>query len=437
MHTEELLTVADGPAGENGGPAPLYICRVSQGPGAGMSLALDWAKRPAYLVGQGPLCELRLLDPRASRRHLSIAPHGSLLRVTDLGSSNGTRVCGQRIMEALLSGGEVIELGDTQLRVARAPTSAPLPPADRKNFGRVLGASFEMQRLFEIAEKLSTSPLNVILEGETGTGKELVAEAIYDAGLRARGPLVVFDCGGSVGQLEVALFGREGAGALENAHGGTLVLSEVADLDIALQARLLPFLEHGTAQRVGSAETRRVDVRILCTTSRDVDREVQEGRLREDLLFRLGGARIEVPPLRRRHGDVGMLITHYWKLYGGEGEPPKVLLLKLQRHPFPGNVRELQNTVARAVSLGSDNMVELTVRAPAAQPIDVVEAALAANLPLPRARQEVVREFERRYVAKALATHGGNVTRAAAASGLTRRYFHILLSELQPAKSKQ
>lgn len=442
MQKEELLTVADGPLGEDGGSPPLYIVRVSQGPGAGPSLMLDWSKRPSYLVGQGPLCDLRLADPRASRRHLSIAPHGSLLRVTDLGSSNGTRVGGQRIIEALLTGGEVIELGDTQLRVARAPTSAALPPADRRNFGRVLGSSFEMQRLFEIAEKLSASPLNVILEGETGTGKELVAEAIHDAGPRATGPLVFFDCAGSIEQLEVALFGREGPGVLESAHGGTLVLSEVSDLDTSVQARLLPFVENGVVQRVGSAESRRVDVRILCTTCRDVDREVQEGRLREDLLFRLGGARLEVPPLRRRHGDVGLLVTHFWKLYGGEGEAPKVLLLKLQRNAWPGNVRELQNTVARAISVGSDSMDDLalnvrTPSAPGTTALDVVEAALAADLPLPRARQEVVREFERRYVERALAKHGGNVTRAAAASGLTRRYFHILLSEIRPAKPRE
>lgn len=295
MQKEEVLTVADGPSAPDGSAPPLYILRISQGPGAGQSLLLDWAKRPVYLVGQGPLCDLRLADQRASRRHLSVAPHGSLLRVTDLGSSNGTRVGGLRIVEALLAGGEVLEVGDTQLRVARLPATAAPPPADRTHFGRVLGASFEMQRLFELVEKLSASPLNVILEGETGTGKELVAEAIHEAGPGATGPLVFVDCAGSAEQLDEALFGREHPGILEKAHGGTLVLSEVADLDPVIQALLVPFVENGVIQRLGTAESRRVDVRILCTTRRDVDREVQDGRLREDLLFRLGGARVEVP----------------------------------------------------------------------------------------------------------------------------------------------
>jgi DNA-binding NtrC family response regulator len=418
MEKEDLVTVADGPLGEDGGSAPLYIVRASQGPGAGPSLMLDWSSRPSYLVGKSPLCDFRLGDPRVSRRHLSIAPQGPLLRVTDLGSSNGTRIGGLRVVEALLAGGEVIEIGDTQLKIARAPASAPVPSSGRRAFGRVLGASFEMQRLFELAEKLAASDLNVIIEGETGTGKELVAEAIHEAGPRAAAPLVFFDGAGTVEALDAAI---------ANARGGTLVVSELSDLAAPQQTRLLPAVESGA-------------VRVLATTRRDVEREVQEGRLREDLLFRLGGARLEVPPLRRRHGDVQLLAEHFWTLYGGEGEPSKVLLLKLQRSSWPGNVRELQNAVARAVSLGGEHFEESAMRvdpvAPAASPSGaIIESALALDLPLPRARQQVVREFERRYVELAMEKHGGNVTRAAAASGLTRRYFHILLSEVRGAKT--
>lgn len=435
----ELLTVADGPVGEDGGAAPVYVVRVTQGPDTGQSLMLDWSQRPSYLIGQGPLCDLRLQDRRVSRRHLNISPDGALLRLTDLGSSNGTRIGGVRVVDVFLSGGEVIELGDTQLRVARAPVAAAIPASDRRSFGRVVGGSFEMQRLFELAEKLSALPLPVIIEGETGTGKELLAEAMHDAGPRAAGPFVVFDCAGDASQLEASLFGTpEQPGVIEQAHGGTLVLSEVTDLDAALQARLLPVIEKGFVQRTGSTEARRVDVRIITTTRRDTDREVQDGRLREDLMFRLAGARIEVPPLRRRHGDVLLLVTHFWKLYGGEGEPPKVVALKLARSPWPGNVRELQHAVARAVSLGEDEVESLGSHLPAPSPArsapasDIIGKVLEMDLALPRARQLVVREFERRYVELALQQHDGNVTRAAAASGLTRRYFHMLLAEIRP-----
>jgi DNA-binding NtrC family response regulator len=437
MDDEQISTVADGPMAADGSSVPLFMVRVSQGPDAGQSLTLDWSTRPSYLVGQGPLCDLRLQDRRASRRHLSIAPQGPLLRVTDLGSSNGTRIGGVYIVEALLAGGEVINIGDSQLRVVRAPVAAPVPAAGRRHFGRVLGASFEMQRLFELAEGLSLSNLSVIIEGETGTGKELVAEAIHEASPRAAGPLVVFDCAGSREQLEAGLFGHDQPGALERAHGGTFVFSEVSDLDPALQARLVAFLQSGVVQR-GSGESRRVDVRLISTTCRDVDREVQEGRLRDDLVSRLAGARLEVPPLRRRHGDVEFLVTHFWKLYGGAGTPPKALLLKLQRAPWSGNVRELQNTVARALSVGTDDAEELAPRIHPRPRLgshdDVIAKALAMDLPLPRARDVVVSEFERRYVEGALEKHGGNVTRAAAASGLTRRYFHILLSQIRPSR---
>lgn len=433
MAHDELFTVADGPVGADGEPAPVFILRVAQGPEAGQSLLLDWSSRPAYLIGQGPLCDLRLSDRRVSRRHLRLAPEGALLRLSDLGSSNGTSVGGLRVVEALLSGGELVTIGDTQLRVARAPVGAAVPPAKRTAFGRVLGGSFEMQRLFELAEKLAASNLPIVIEGETGTGKELLAEAIHDAGLRATASFVVFDCAGPVASIERRLFGGEEPGAIEQAHGGTLVLSELGDLDLGLQARLVAVVERGVVTR--GADARRVDVRLIATSRRDTDRDVQEGRLREDLMFRLAGARLEVPPLRRRYGDIPTLVEHFWGLYRGEGQPPKSLLLRFARSAWPGNVRELQHAVARAVALGSDEVEALGSRlpAPSSEPekVDILAKALEMDLPLPSARQIVVREFEKRYVEQALARHNGNVTRAAAASGLTRRYFHVLLAELR------
>ncbi|MBS2017605.1 MAG: sigma 54-dependent Fis family transcriptional regulator [Deltaproteobacteria bacterium] len=436
MGGDDVFTVADGPIGPDGKPAPVFVLRVVNGPDTGQSLLLDWSKQPSYLVGQGPLCDLRLGDRRVSRRHASIAPEGAMLRINDLRSSNGTRVGGVRVLEALLSGGELVEMGDTQLRVARAPVAATLLPSARQGFGRVVGASFEMQRVFDIAEKLASSMLPVIIEGETGTGKELLAEAIHDAGPRAVGPFVAIDCGGDPLAIEAQLFGREREGAIERAHGGTLLLSEIGDLDPRLQARLLTVVEMGVVSRAGSAESRRIDVRIIATSRRDTDKDVQDGSLKEELMFRLAGARIELPPLRRRYGDVELLARHFWRLYGGEGEPAKALLLKLARAPWPGNVRELQHALARAASLAPSSEAPApssTTPEPERAPVDddVIAKTLAMELPLPRARQIVVRDLERRYVERALAKHDGNVTRAAAACGLTRRYFHVLLAEVR------
>jgi DNA-binding NtrC family response regulator len=422
MSDEDLLTAADGSL-SNEGDTPLFVLRVTQGAGAGQSLLLDWAKQSSFLLGQSTLCDLRLADRRVSRRHASVTAHAGLLRLTDLESTNGTRVAGLRVERALLGGGEVIELGDTQVRVARAPTNVVVPPSSRRGLGRLVGASYEMQRLYDRIEGLAGSPLHVVIEGETGAGKDLVAETLHDLGPHASGPLVFFDCAGAAREGELAL-----AGAVERAKGGTLVLSELADLDPALQAALLAKIDRGP--------------RVLSTTRRDVDREVQDGRLREDLAFRLAGARVEVPPLRRRHGDLPILAAHFWSASGGVGELPRAFAIKLVRGAWPGNVRELEAAVARAVALGVDDAdgVAPALRAPTAPSAapaareDVVTRALEAGLPLPASRAMVVEELERRFVERALAAHGGNVTRAAAASGLTRRYFHILMNSVRAPK---
>jgi two-component system, NtrC family, response regulator HydG len=303
----------------------------------------------------------------------------------------------------------------------------------------------------------------VIIEGETGTGKEVLAESLHEMGPRAAGPFVVFDCTAVAPNLvESALFGHErgsftGAtesrrGVFEEAHGGTLLLDEIGDLEMSLQAKLLRALERSEVQRVGSSRWTRVDVRVLAATRRDLDREIQLGRFRDDLFFRLAVARIELPPLRRRAGDVAVLAHHFWKRLADKGVPfPGDFEQRLDVYDWPGNVRELYNAVARRVALGELAQIE-TARAagagaggadprpvtglppppatPSAGPAsvrgDTIEAVLALDLPLVRARERVVEDFERRYVQRILSQHGGNVTSAAAASGIARRYFQLL-----------
>jgi DNA-binding NtrC family response regulator len=294
-----------------------------------------------------------------------------------------------------------------------------------------------MRRVYALSRRLAQSDVPVVVEGETGTGKELLAEALHESGARAAGAFVVFDCTAvAPSLLESALFGHErgaftGAlaqrrGVFEQAHGGTLFIDEIGELEASLQPKLLRAIERGEVQRVGSNRWDRVDVRIIAATRRDLDSEVQAGRFRDDLFFRLAVGRVDLPPLRRRSGDVEVLTRHFWRQIAGPGRPlPAGLVERLEARSWPGNIRELQNAIVRHVAVGDlpDESVAPSSRSAS---IDPIERVLSMDLPLPRARAEVVEEFERRYVEAALDRNDGNVTRAAKASGLALRYFQIL-----------
>jgi two-component system, NtrC family, response regulator HydG len=291
---------------------------------------------------------------------------------------------------------------------------------------------------------------------ETGTGKELLAESLHEKSARANGPFVVFDCT-AVPQnlLEATLFGHErgaftGAiatnkGLFQHADGGTLLIDEIGDLDISLQPKLLRAIERAEFRRVGGNQWISVNVRVMAATRRDLDKEIQAGRFRDDLFYRLAVARIELPPLRQRRGDVAMLARHFWERLGGEGPLPYDLLIRFEDYDWPGNIRELYNAVARRLALGElasgdsewrdggppsvppsrDSQARASQETPAPRQ-DVIERVIALGLPLSRSRELVVDEFERRYVQTVLDRHGGDATKAAQASGIARRYFQLL-----------
>ena len=413
--------------------------------GAGIRMRLDESLPPRLLVGKSPACELRLEDPLVSRRHAALEIGPQSLRVTDLGSTNGTFVSGVRVVEALLSGGETLRIGSTALRVDVESPQGPSRLSEAERFGRLLGASPEMRRLHPLLQRLARSEVPLVIEGETGTGKELLAESIHEESRRAGGPFVVFDCTTVAGSLlEAELFGHErgaftGAvatrkGVFEQAEGGTLFIDEVGDLDIALQSKLLRAIERSEVRRVGGSEWIHVDVRVVAATRRDLDRSVQEGRFRDDLFFRLAVGRVELPPLRRRSGDVLFLAQRFWKALGGEPrELPADVAARIEQYDWPGNVRELYNAIARQIAVGELGVGnEGRFRSPqpsssgGIRPADFLEETLAMDLPFPRARDRLLDEFERRYVERVLAMHGGNVGKAAAASGIARRYFQII-----------
>jgi DNA-binding NtrC family response regulator len=288
-------------------------------------------------------------------------------------------------------------------------------------------------------ERLAKTEVPIIIEGETGTGKENLAESIHEASAKG-GPFVVFDCTTvSPTLVEAELFGHErgaftGAdaarpGMFELAHGGTLFIDEIGDLDAAMQPKLLRAIERGEIRRVGAPSTIKVEVRIIAATRRNLDREVEEGRFRDDLFHRLAVARVELPPLRERSGDVGLLARLFVDQLAA---PPDILtrdvVQRLDAYSWPGNVRELRNAVARLVALG-----ELSLKAPN-EPLgrasgpnpDWIAELLASGLAFPAARRRCVDVFEQRYMEHMLEKHGGNVGRAIEASGVSERYFHLV-----------
>jgi DNA-binding NtrC family response regulator len=420
-----------------------FVLRVVSGPSSGAEFVIDGGQPGRVLLGQGPACLFRIVDPEVSRRHLALEPTVTgAVRLTDLDSTNGTYVDRVRVSEALLFGDELIRVGTTALRLEREDGGAA--PVAASGFGKLVGSSPEMCRLYPLCELLAQSNVPVIVEGETGTGKEVLAEALVERGPRRDGPFIVFDCTAVPPNLvESELFGHErgaftGAqaarrGVFEQADGGTLFIDEIGDLDPSLQPKLLRALERSEVRRVGGDRWLRVDVRVLAATRRDLDREVQAGRFRDDLFHRLAVARIELPPLRHRTGDVAVLARHMWKQLGGDERLlPESLLARWQQEPWPGNVRELRNAVARRLALGDlqdaaeRKAIDRALDPDDANGTDSIEGLLALGLPFPRARDELLSEFERRYVERLLREHGGDVSRAAAASGIGMRYFQKL-----------
>lgn len=396
-------------------------------------LVVDGAS-PRRMLGKSALCQLVLDDAEVSRRHATVESTRHGLHLQDLGSKNGTFVGGVRIVSAFLLGGETVRVGKTDITVRRAE-SVETPLVRTMRMGRVVGASDAMRKLYPILKRLADSDVPVILSGPTGSGKELVAETLHEEGARQHGPFVVVDCAAlTPARADEVLFGGDRPGVFAEAENGTIFFDEIGELDPAVQAKLLGVLER--PQPKGDAAPAAVDVRIVAATQRDLEHEIQEGRFREDLYFRLAVAEVELPPLAERPGDVELLARHFWSKLGGPGELSAAAVQRLARSDWPGNVRELRNAVARLIALGdaardADEKATPAAAAPAAPRAGGdFDRVLAMDLTLPVARQKVVDEFERLYLERALAKSGGNVSAAAMSAGIARRYFYVLKNRL-------
>jgi two-component system, NtrC family, response regulator GlrR len=399
------------------------------------------ATTECLVIGEHPSADVVLKDPAVSRFHCEITL-GPPASVRDLGSKNGTVVNGVRVDQAPIEEGAILTLGNTKLRFQRASAAARIALSGRDRFGLVVGRSATMRAVFALCEQAAASDATVLIEGETGTGKEATAEAIHKESTRGDGPFVIVDCGAIPPQLlESELFGHErgaftGAvasrkGAFQAASGGTILLDEIGELGLELQPKLLRVLERKEVKPVGANHYAPVDVRVLAATNRNLREEVTARRFRSDLYYRLAVLRIRIPPLRERRDDLPLLLEHFLQTLGPQHKSESRALrsadfmVELQRHTWPGNIRELRNYIERCLATRaqpSPQETEMGQSAPAEsqQTIDVSQ-------PLKVARETWVSELERRYLAEILRQHDDNITVAARAAGVDRIHFYRLL----------
>lgn len=410
---------------------------VIRGPDRGESLVVD---QNPIAIGSDPSAEVQLSDPTISRRHLAVTLAENGVIVRDLGSTNGSFVGGARFQELLLGFGDEIQIGQTLLKYLPDEEHVEVAPAASDRFGNMLGRDPKMRQVFGLLEDVAASEATVLLEGETGTGKELLAEEIHRHSTRGNKPFVVFDCAAQPKDLiESALFGHvRGAftsavadreGAFVEADGGTLFLDEVGELSLDTQPALLRALDKHTIRAMGGTGQRMVSVRVVAATNRDLRAEMATRRFREDLYYRLAVIRIVVPPLRERPADVAPLVQSFIETYA---KPPGFSvrqpdLARLARLPWPGNVRQLRNVIehACAVSHGAElDLADFLASVSAAAP---GIGAIALDKPFKEAKATVVEEFERVYLKALLERHGGNLSAASRTADLDRKHLRELL----------
>ncbi len=414
---------------------------VLEGPEKGMEVSLG---KRTIRVGSAPENDLVLTDRGVSRYHCEIEALDSGYRLRDQASRNGVWLGRVRVREAILGGEVKLRLGKSTLLFAPADDSVEVTLTTADRFGEAIGGSGPMRELFDVLERVAPTDLTVLIEGETGTGKELLAEAIHHRSRRAAAPFVVVDCGSIPRDLmESELFGHvkgsftgaiaDKRGLFESAHGGTLFLDELGELDLDLQPKLLRVLERGEIRRVGASTPIPIDVRIVAATHRDILSDVTAGRFRQDLYYRLSVVKVRVPPLRERREDIPRIaraLAHAIAEDYPEIGPPDLdglvaaLGSRYRDYAWPGNVRELRNVVERALHIDESGLPA----GGAGLGADGAASGSAGRKPTFRvAKHEAVAKFERDFLEAILSEHGHNVSRAARAAGLDRRNFQKLL----------
>ncbi len=410
---------------------------VVKGQDRGESIAVG---ELAITLGSGSGSDVLLSDPTVSRRHLSVEPGDDGVIVRDLGSTNGSFVQGARFQELTLGFGAEVTIGHTILKYVPDEEALDPTPADEEAFGSLVGRDPKLRKLFRLLGDVANSEATVLLEGETGTGKELLAEEIHRHSARRAGPFVVFDCGAVPSELiESALFGHvRGAftgaisdrrGAFAEAHGGTLFLDEIGELSPEVQPVLLRALDKHAIRPVGGASYENVSVRVVAATNRNLRNEMNAKHFREDLYYRLAVVRVSVPALRQRLDDIPLLVDHFVRKFCGDRriEIGARDLDRLKQHAWPGNVRELRNVIERACALCHGDILEIDETFEVRPVSEAPSGGVDLELPFKQAKARVIDAFEREYIQALLKRHKGNLSAASRSAEVDRKHFRELL----------
>lgn len=433
----------------DGRPTTLHLrrCRLTL-TGAGKAREHVFDKQ-SITIGAMADNDVVVEDDTVSRYHCRVVQEADSWMLQDLGSTNGSFINRVRVRDAYLKAGCTLTVGRTDFKFQHADEKVEILPSRRAALGGLIGRNAKMREIYAILEKIAPTGTTVVIEGETGTGKEVVAKTIHELSPRNQGALMVLDCGAVPPNLiESEIFGHErgsftGAlmtrqGLFELAHGGTLFLDEIGELSPDLQPKLLRAIEQREIRRVGSGRPIRVDVRVVAATNRNLEAEVRAGRFREDLFYRLSVVRVLLPPLRDRAEDIPMLVTHFLEhgpFNRTRSEEQRVrqasedTLSALMSYAWPGNVRELANVIERAVSFCDGDTIEvehLPDQLRGGGPI-VVPGVAATDRPFKEAKENWINRFEREYVLSVLQKNMFNISHAAREADIDRKYFRKLM----------
>jgi DNA-binding NtrC family response regulator len=404
---------------EASGTIPVRI-EAFEGPGKGTTALLS---NSILTLGSDPTCELVLADPTVSRRHCTVESAMGSVVVHDLGSRNGLRYLGAKVREVRLPIGSELTVGKTKVRflavASREVEEADPPPG-------LVGRSHVMRALFAQMYRLASADGAVLFEGETGTGKEVMARALHTLSPRSSGPMVVFDCASANSALiESDLFGHlkgafsgathDRSGVFEHAAGGTLLLDAIDELPLSLQPKLLRVLDAKEFKPVGGHNLIPIRCSVFASSSKNLQAEIEAKKFRSDLYFRISMATLRVPPLRERAEDIPELVKHFVSTTAGiDVALAPATLAAFQCKRWPGNVRELRSAVQTALTLG--------------ETLGTVSQKNAEGLSYATARDEMMQRFERDYLVALLEANNRDVNAAAKAAKLSRRQLYRLLA---------
>lgn len=413
---------------------PVFRVSVTEGPDAGASRELSSLP---LRIGSSTQNDLILSDPRVAQRHCVLEAVASGLRIRDEGAERGVFLGSVRVYDAVAVPPFQLLLGETLLSLEQLPRTSTRARSGLERFGDLLGRSERMRELFAELSEIALSADSVLIEGERGTGRELIAESLHDESFRGGRPFVVLDCGDLLktpseddllGHEPGAFAGaREGsAGIFERAASGAVYLHEVGALPLRLQAELVRVLESGEVRRRGARDAQPLDVRLLASTSRDLQAEAQRGTFNHELLTRLAQRRVRVPPLRDRMEDLALLAEHFLRRQNARPQDfPAVLWEMFASYRWPGNVQELSTVLESLVAAGQS--LHTATLAPHAPP-ELERARESPRIePLHLARQTARERFEQDYLRQILARTDGNVTRAAAIAEVSRQMLQKLM----------